>query len=103
MKIADLGIDHLLEAEEHSERLVLGSTQILLKATRFPLRRHYTRRRLLGRVENYLSVRPLQRQHFLRPTQVLVQENKATKKKIAENRRLRWLKWECLCLVVRLG
>jgi hypothetical protein len=83
MKIADLGIDHLLEAEEHSERLVLGSTQILLKATRFPLRRHYTRRRLLGRVENYLSVRPLQRQHFLRPTQVLVQvlKNKATKKK----------------------
>jgi hypothetical protein len=81
MIIPDLGIHHLLKAEEHSERLVLGGAQILLKATRFPLRRHYTRRRLLRRVQNYLRVRPLQRQYFLRPTDVLVQVFKTKQKK----------------------
>ena len=51
-KKKDLGIDELLKPSQHSKRLVFGGTKIVLKAKRFPLRLHYTRRRLFRRVQN---------------------------------------------------
>ena len=66
-KKKDLGIDELLKPSQHSKRLVFGGTKIVLKAKRFPLRLHYTRRRLFRRVQNDLRVSFLQRLHFLQP------------------------------------
>lgn len=64
----NLGVDHMLQAEEHSKRLFFGSGQILLKAESFALRHHNPSRRLLRRVQDYLRVGLLQRHHFLQIT-----------------------------------
>lgn len=77
----NLGIDHLLKADEHPKRLVFGCTQILLKAKSFALRHHNPSCCLFGRVQYYVRVGLFQSHHFLhhQPRHTINQDTKCTK------------------------
>ena len=60
-----LRIDHVLQAKEQPERLILKRRKILLEITSFALGYQYASRCLLHRVQNYVSISLLERLHFL--------------------------------------